>query len=87
MDDKLRVETSDPADIVLIKSLLDAEVTLCFVHGEALSAVPRMVESVRFMVAEDRLKDARKPIRGLHLPYEPRASATKREPDEEPSDD
>jgi hypothetical protein len=69
MDYKLLIETSNPADIALIKSLLDAEDILYFVHGEAFNAVRLMVEPVRFMVAEDRLEDAEELIGELRLSY------------------
>ncbi len=71
---RLLIETSNPADIALIKSLLDAEDILYFVQGEAFSAVRPMVEPVRFMVAEDRLEDANELIGGLRLSYGPIAS-------------
>ena len=87
MDYELLIETLNPADIALIKSLLDAEGIVYFVHGEAFSAVRPMVEPARFMVAEDRLEDAKELIGGLHLSYGPIASTTEREAGEEPSDD
>jgi hypothetical protein len=74
MDYRLLIETSNPADIALIKSLLDAEDILYFVQGEAFNAVRPMVEPVRFMVAEDRLRDAQERIEGLRLSYGPIAS-------------
>jgi len=74
MDYRLLIETSNPADIALIKSLLDAEDILYFVQGEAFNAVRPMVEPVRFMVAEDRLQDAQERIEGLRLSYGPIAS-------------
>ena len=87
MDYKLLIETFNPADIALIKSLLDAEDILYFVHGEAFSTIRPMVEPVRFMVAKDRLEEAEELIGGLHLSYGPIASTTKRDPSEEPSND
>jgi hypothetical protein len=71
MDYKLLIETSNPADIALIKSLLDTEDILYFVHGEAFNAVRPMAEPVRFMVAEDRLEDAEELIGRLRLSYGP----------------
>ena len=87
MDYKLLIEMSNPADIALIKSLLNAEDILYFVQGEAFSTVRLLIEPVRFMVAEDRLEDAEELIRGLQLSHGPIASTTEREPGEEPSDD
>ncbi len=87
MEYKLLIETSNPADIALIKSLLDAEDILYFVHGDAFNAVRPMVEPVRFMVAEDRLEDAENLIGGLRLSYGPIASTPERAAGEEPSDD
>jgi len=80
---KLLIETLNPADIVLIKLLLDAEDILYFVQGEAFSAIRPMVEPVRFMVAEDRLQEAEELIGGLHLSYGPIASTPKQVADEE----
>ncbi len=73
MEYKLLVETSNPADVALIKSLLDSEEILYFVHGEAFSAVRPLVEPVRFLVAEDRLEDAKNLIASLRLAYGPTA--------------
>jgi len=74
---ELLIETSNPADIALIKSLLDSEGILYFVHGEAFSAVRPLVEPVRFMVAADRLTEAKELIGGLRLAYGPMAAPTK----------
>ncbi len=70
----LLIETSNPADVALIKSLLDSEGILYFVHGEAFSAVRPLVEPVRILVAEDRLEEARDLIGGLRLAYGPTAA-------------
>ena len=67
MDYKLLIETSNPADIALIKSLLDSEDILYFVQGEAFNAILSMVEPIRFMVAEDQLEEAEDLIEALHL--------------------
>jgi len=69
MDYALLVETSNPADVALIKSLLESEEIVYFVHGEAFSAVRPMVEPVRILVAEDRLDEARELIGSLRLAY------------------
>jgi len=71
---KLLVETSDPAEIALIKSVLDSEGILYFAHGEAFQAVRLPVVSVRFLVAEDRFAEAEALIRNLYLSREPSAS-------------
>jgi len=68
---ELLIETSNPADVALIKSLLDSEGILYFVHGEAFSAVRPLVEPVRFLVAGDRLDEAKDLIAGLRLAYGP----------------
>ncbi len=73
---QLLLETSNPADIAMVKSLLTAEKILHFVQGEAFNTVRPLIEPVRFMVAEDRIEDARELIRGLHLSYSPMASTT-----------
>ncbi len=86
MDYKLLIEMSNPADIALIKSLLDAEDILYFVQGEAFSTVRLLIEPVRFMVAEDRLEDAEELIRGLQLSYGP-AALPQQEDDEGTKDD
>lgn len=70
---ELLIETSNPADVALIKSLLDSEGILYFVHGEAFSAVRPLVEPARIMVAEDRLEEAQDLIAGLHLASGPTA--------------
>ena len=77
MSYELLIETSNPADIALIKSLLDSEGILYFVQGEAFSAVRPLVEPVRFMVAEDRLEEAKELIGGLRLAYGPMAAPPK----------
>ena len=68
---ELLLETSSPADVALIKSLLDSEGILYFVHGEAFSAVRPLVDPVRILVAEDRLEEAQDLIGGLRLAYGP----------------
>ena len=70
---ELLIETSNPADVALIKSLLDSEGILYFVHGEAFSAVRPLVEPVRILVAEDRFEEAQDLIGGLRLAYGPTA--------------
>jgi hypothetical protein len=71
MDYKLLIETSNPADIALIKSLLDTEDILYFAQGEAFSTVRLLGEPVRFMVAEDRLEETEGLIEGLRLSHGP----------------
>jgi len=71
---ELLIETSNPADVALIKSLLDSAGILYFVHGEAFSAVRPLVEPVRIMVAGDCLEEAWDLIGGLRLAYGPIAS-------------
>jgi len=69
MNHELLIETSNPADIAMIKSLLDADGIVYFVQGEAFHAVRPMIEPVRFMVAADQLDAARDRIAGLRLSY------------------
>jgi hypothetical protein len=73
----LLVETSNPADIALIRSLLDSEGIVYFVQGEAFNAAWLPVEPVRFMVAEDRIEDAQALIRDLHPSHGPTTSGLK----------
>lgn len=70
MDFALLIETANPTEIALIKSLLDAEDILYFVQGDAFSAVRLMAEPVRFLVAEDRLREAEALLERLHPPTE-----------------
>ena len=83
MEYKLLVETSNPADVALIKSLLDSEGILYFVHGEAFSAVRPLVEPVRILVAEDRLEEAQDLIGGLRLAYGPMTAPPREDEDGE----
>jgi len=69
MNHELLIETANPADIAMIKSLLDAEGIVYFAQGEAFHAVRPTIEPVRFMVAEDQLEIARELIAGLRLSY------------------
>jgi len=80
---ELLIETSNPADIALIKSLLDSEGILYFVHGEAFSAVRPLVEPVRILVAEDRIEEAQDLIRGLRLSYGPITSTPRESADDD----
>lgn len=71
MDYKLLIETSNPADISLIRHLLDTEEILYFVQGEAFSAIWPTAEPVRFMVAEDRIEEAERLIGELQRSHDP----------------
>jgi len=84
---KLLLETSNPADIAMVKSLLNAEGILHFVQGEAFNTVRPLIEPARFMVAEDRLDDAMELIRTLQLSYGPMTSTTSEKAGEASSDD
>jgi len=83
MEYRLLIETSNPADIAMIKSLLDSERIVYFVHGEAFSAIRPMVEPARFMVAEDRLEEAERLIKRLLLSYNPMTSTPRNGPDDD----
>ncbi len=83
---KLLMETSNPADIALIRSLLDAEGILFFVQGEGFHAVRPLLQPVRFLVAEDRFDDAEEMIRGLRLSYGPFSSGASEGGDGTPDD-
>jgi hypothetical protein len=71
VDYRLLIETSNPIDIALLKSLLDAEDILYFVQGEAFDAIRLLAEPVRFMVAEDRLEEAERLIGSLQRSHDP----------------
>jgi len=83
MEYKLLIETSNPADIALIRSLLDAEGILYYVQGEGFHAVRPMVQPTRFLVANDRLEEAQELLSNLRLSYGPMTST----PRDDGSDD
>jgi hypothetical protein len=67
----LLIETSNIADVALIKSILDAEGILYFAHGEQFNLVRPMLEPVRFMVPEDQLDAARDLLSEVSFNYAP----------------
>jgi hypothetical protein len=69
----LLIETQSPADVALIKSVLDAEGIHYLAHGEQFSMLRQMVEPVRFMVPEEELDAARDLLVGISFKYAPLA--------------
>jgi hypothetical protein len=63
------VETFNPVDVALIKSLLDSEGIPYLAHGENFNLVRPLVEPVRFLVPEEDLDRARPLIESIHLAY------------------
>lgn len=63
------VATSNPAEIALIKSLLDGEGIPYLAQGENFHAVRMLAEPVRFLVPEQHLEDARPLIAELSLSF------------------
>ncbi|HDS29216.1 MAG TPA: DUF2007 domain-containing protein [Candidatus Acetothermia bacterium] len=63
------VATSNPAEIALIKSLLDAEGIPYLAQGEGFHGVRMLVEPVRFLVPEQDLETARPLLEGLTLSF------------------
>jgi hypothetical protein len=66
--------TYNPADVALIKSLLDAEDIIYYFHGENFMHVRPLVEPARLMVdkedagvARELLKDLNLSIMGINL--------------------
>ena len=69
--------TYNPADVAVIKSILDAEDIIYFFHGENFMHVRPLVEPARLMVdkeeaeaAKDLLKDLNLSIMGINLRQE-----------------
>lgn len=63
------VATSNPAEIALIKSLLDGEGIPYLAQGENFHAVRMLAEPVRFLVPEQHLEDARPLVAELSLSF------------------
>lgn len=73
--------TYNPADVALIKSILDAEDIIYFFHGENFMHVRPLVEPARLMVnkeeagvAKDLLKDLNLSIMGINIRQEHKKS-------------
>ena len=61
--------TYNPADVALIKSLLDAEKVTYFFKGEHFMYVRPLVDPVRLMVKEDEVSYAKDVLKDLKLSY------------------
>ncbi|MBI5740487.1 MAG: DUF2007 domain-containing protein [Nitrospirae bacterium] len=59
--------TYNPADVAIIKSILDAEEITYFFHGENFMHVRPLVEPARLMVDKEEAQDARELLRDLNL--------------------
>ena len=70
------IRTYNQADVALIRSLLQSEEILHYVHGERFSLLRPFLQPARIMVAEDRIEEARElisqirpnivPLAGIH---------------------
>jgi hypothetical protein len=69
VDYKEVLGTYNPADIALIKSLLDAEGITYFFKGEHFSYVRPLADPARLMVKEDEVLDAENVLKDLKLSY------------------
>ena len=63
------VATSDPAEIALIKSLLDSEEIPYIAQGEHFHAVRSLIVPVRFLVPEEEMDRARPLLQDLSLSF------------------
>ena len=61
--------TFNPADIAIIRSLLDGEQVDYFFHGEYFSRWRPLVEPARLMVAKDQVQNAKEILKDLELTY------------------
>ncbi|MCK5328648.1 MAG: DUF2007 domain-containing protein [Candidatus Latescibacteria bacterium] len=61
--------TFNPADIAIIRSLLDGEGVDYFFHGEHFSRIRPLVEPARLMVAKDQVQKAKEILKDLELTY------------------
>jgi hypothetical protein len=61
--------THNPADIALIKSLLDAEGLTFYIHGEHFIYMRPMADPARLMVRRDQAETAREVLSGFDLAY------------------
>ncbi len=63
------LSTFNPADIALIKSILDAEGITYFFKGEHFTYVRPFADPARLMVAVDEAEEAREVLKDLNLAY------------------
>jgi hypothetical protein len=59
--------TYNPADVALIKSILDAEGIIYYFHGENFMHVRPLVEPARLMVDKEEAGSARELLKDLNL--------------------
>ncbi|RKY72748.1 MAG: hypothetical protein DRP97_00190 [Candidatus Latescibacterota bacterium] len=71
MDFEQVLATFNPADIAIIRSLLDGEEVDYFFHGEHFSRLRPLVEPARLMVAKDQVQKATEILKDLELTYMP----------------
>jgi len=69
MDFEEVLATFNPADIAIIRSLLDGEEVLYFFHGEHFSRWRPLVEPARLMVAKGQVQKAKEILKDLDLTY------------------
>ncbi len=63
------LSTFNPADIALVKSILDAEEITYFFKGEHFTYVRPFADPARLMVARDQAEEARELLKDLDLSY------------------
>lgn len=63
------LSTFNPADVAIIKSLLDGEDIIYFFHGENFSHIRPLVEPARLMVDKRDAKDAKALLKDLNLSF------------------
>ena len=61
--------TYNPADIAMIKSILDAEGITYFVKGEHFTYVSPLADPVRLMVKKEQVVEAKSLLKELNLSY------------------
>ncbi len=59
--------TYNPADVAVIKSILDAEDIIYYFHGENFMHVRPLVEPARLMVDKEDAEDAKELLKDLNL--------------------
>jgi hypothetical protein len=79
------LDTYNPGDIAVIKSLLESEDITYYFLGDHLTLRP-MGDAARLMVKKDEAQVARELLSDLDLSYS-EASSFKDEPDDEPEDE
>ena len=59
--------TYNPADVALIKSILDSENMICYFNADHFMQVSPLAEPVRLMVKKDDVEKAKEILQGLTL--------------------